>query len=234
MLDWIPPDAAPDSFPDTAHALRDPDGLLAAGGDLSPARLLAAYRRGIFPWYSPGQPILWWCPDPRAVLFTDRVHVSRRLARVLRQQRFTLSMDRAFGEVVAVCARVPRRGQDSTWITEEMQAAYRILHEQGHAHSVEVWQNETLVGGLYGVAVGRVFFGESMFSRVSDASKIALVSLARQLARWGFPLVDCQVASAHLERLGARGIPRTEFLALLGELCPQPGPAAWTFARGDT
>jgi len=226
-LHWIEPGAPPESFPDPATALRDPDGLLAAGGDLSPARLLAAYRRGIFPWYNAGEPILWWCPDPRAVLYPGELHVSRSLARTLRRDCFRYTLDQDFAGVIDGCAQAPRRGQPGTWITADMRAAYLTLHRLGHAHSLEVWQNKTLVGGVYGVAVGRVFFGESMFSRARDASKAALVMLVRQLARWGFALLDCQVASPHLTSLGSRLIPRRDFLAALDDFCPQPGPAAW-------
>lgn len=229
MLNWIEPGSPPESFPDTGLALRDPDGLLAVGGDLEPERLLAAYRRGIFPWYGAGEPILWWSPDPRAVLFTDELHVPRRLTRVLRQGRYRLSMDRDFAAVIDACARAPRRGQQGTWITPEMRAAYLELHRRGQAHSVEVWQNEVLAGGLYGVAIGRVFFGESMFSRRRDASKVALARLVRQLGAWGFPLLDCQVASGHLTRLGARSIPRARFLQLLDRHCAEPGPEVWAF-----
>lgn len=227
-LHWIEPDEPPECFPDPVSALRDPDGLLAAGGDLSPARLLAAYRRGIFPWYNAGEPILWWCPDPRAVLYPAELHISRSLARTLRRSRFSFTLDRDFAGVIDGCAQTPRRGQPGTWINPAMHSAYRRLHALGHAHSLEVWQNGILVGGVYGVAVGRVFFGESMFSRARDASKAALVVLLCQLPRWGFPLLDCQVASPHLTSLGSRLIPRSDFLAVLDACCPQPGPTTWT------
>lgn len=229
-LHWIQPDDPPDAFPDPAAALHDPDGLLAAGGDLAPARLLAAYRRGIFPWYTEGQPVLWWCPDPRAVLFPQELYVSHRLARTLRRAGFTVTFDRAFDAVIAACS-APRRTREpgGTWITGDMQEAYRRLHRQGHAHSVEVWQNGVLAGGLYGVSVGRIFFGESMFSARRDASKIALVRLVRQLAAWDFPLLDCQINSAHLSNLGSRLIPRAEFKALLDRYCELDGPAIWVF-----
>lgn len=226
-LHWIEPTAPAEYFPAPATALRDPDGLLAAGGDLSPARLLAAYRHGIFPWYNAGEPILWWCPDPRAVLYPAELHISRSLARNLRRGYFSFSLDQDFAGVIAACAATPRRGQPGTWITAEMQAAYRELHALGHAHSLEVWQNEALAGGVYGVAVGRMFFGESMFSRARDASKAALVVLLRQLAQWGFPLLDCQIASPHLASLGSRLIPREAFLRTLATYCPQAGPARW-------
>ncbi len=216
-------------FPPAEAALREPDGLLAIGGDLHPQRLLRAYRAGIFPWYGEGQPILWWSPDPRAVLFPERVHVSRSVRRRLRRGRFRVTADRDFAAVIEACATVPRRGQDGTWITPEMAAAYRRLHALGHAHSVEVWdEGGALAGGLYGVAIGRVFFGESMFSRRSDASKVALVALCRALSSWGYGLVDCQVASPHLMRMGAELLPRRRFLDLLERLCPQaPAPGAW-------
>jgi leucyl/phenylalanyl-tRNA--protein transferase len=200
--------------------MAEPNGLLAIGGDLSPARLLAAYRRGIFPWYGPGQPILWWCPDPRAVLYPDSVRISRSLAKVLRRGRLQVTVDRDFDAVVQACAE-PRPGQDGTWITRQMATAYGRLHRLGVAHSVEVREQDRLVGGLYGVALGEVFFGESMFSRVPDASKVALVALARM----GFRLIDCQVPSAHLARLGAKEISRATFLAQLRDWCESPAVA---------
>lgn len=229
VLNWIDPASQPDSFPASALALRDPDGLLAAGGDLSATRLLAAYRRGIFPWYSPGEPILWWSPDPRAVLFTDELHVSRRLARSMRQSTATLTFDQDFEAVIAACADAPRRGQQGTWISDAMRNAYLALHRLGHAHSVELWRDGHLLGGLYGIAIGHVFFGESMFSRERNASKHVLTGLVQQLQRWGFPLLDCQVASDHLARLGARTIPRREFLTLLDTYCEQNGQKHWAF-----
>ncbi len=211
---WIDPRASLHAFPHPSRALRHPNGLLAAGGDLRPERLIAAYRRGIFPWYSSGEPILWWSPDPRAVLYPTRVHVSRRLARRLRQAKYPVTLDRAFAAVIQGCA-APRRAQEGTWLTPEMQAAYQALHGLGVAHSIEVWNDGALIGGIYGVALGRVFFGESMFSRRPDASKIALVHLARELERRGFLLLDCQVGSAHLYRMGAVDMPRTAFLETL-------------------
>ena len=223
MISWID---ANRPFPPRSHALREPNGLLAAGGDLSIERLLEAYRRGIFPWFSDGDPILWWSPDPRMVLFPAELKISRSLAKTLRRNRFRLTADRAFGEVIDAC-RAPRPGQDGTWITGQMSAAYRRLHEAGHAHSVEAWLDDELAGGLYGVALGRAFFGESMFARVTDASKVALVALVRQLARWRFGLIDCQMNTPHLASLGAREIPREDFarrLAGLVDYAPVPGP----------
>lgn len=214
-LRWIPHDAPPDDFPPAELAMREPDGLLAAGGDLSPERLLCAYGRGIFPWFSAGQPILWWSPDPRAVLFPEEFHVSRSLRKSVRKQRFTYSLDKDFAGVIKACSTVPRPGQDGTWITAQMREAYLELHRQGHAHSVEVWNDETLVGGLYGIAIGRIFFGESMFSHVTDASKAAFLLLVKQLQAWRFSLIDCQLENPHLVRLGSRNIPRGDFLARL-------------------
>jgi leucyl/phenylalanyl-tRNA---protein transferase len=193
--------------------LASPEGLLAVGGDLRAERLLEAYRHGVFPWYSKGQPILWWSPDPRAVLYPKNLKVSRSLAKSIRQHRFHVTLDRSFGEVIQHCARVKRRGNlAGTWITPEMLAAYLRLHELGYAHSCEAWKDDELVGGLYGVALGNVFFGESMFSSQTDASKVAFVCLVRQLACWGYTLIDCQIRSEHLERLGAESIPRRQFI----------------------
>lgn len=203
----------PEEFPPPERA--DRSGLLAVGGDLRPARLLAGYQRGIFPWYSEGQPILWHSPDPRFVLLPGRLHVSRSLEKVLRRGTYRLSADTAFAEVVEACAHVPRPGQDGTWITEDMQEAYRTLHRLGHAHSVEAWSGDTLVGGFYGVAVGRIFFGESMFARAPDASKAAFARAARALFDAGCMLIDCQVETDHLARFGAVELPRRRFLQLL-------------------
>ncbi|NWF74676.1 MAG: leucyl/phenylalanyl-tRNA--protein transferase [Nitrospirae bacterium] len=190
-----------------------PEGLLAVGGDLRPERLLEAYKRGIFPWYSDDQPILWWSPDPRAVLFPDKLHISRSLKRSLRPGLFKITVDRCFRDVMQQCAGPrPQYPDGGTWITVEMLEAYTLLHEQGYAHSVEAWQEGQLVGGLYGVALGGAFFAESMFNRVPDASKVALVSLVRQLQIWGFRLMDCQQSSPHLLALGAEAIPRRNFL----------------------
>jgi leucyl/phenylalanyl-tRNA--protein transferase len=227
-LHWLPPDDPGAPFPPTELACEEPNGLLAAGGDLSPGRLLAAYRAGIFPWYSAGEPILWWSPDPRTVLFPERLRISRRLARTLRQRRFEISYDRDFDRVVAACA-APRPGTGGTWITPEMGRAYGQLHALGHAHAIEVWDGSSLVGGLYGVVLGRVFFGESMFSAVRDASKVALAHLCARLRRRGFTLLDCQVVSGHLLRMGAETIPRSRFQALLAEHLgsPSQAPLPW-------
>lgn len=197
-------------FPPAEQALEYPQGLLAAGGDLSPARLVNAYQHGIFPWYSGDQPILWWSPAPRCVLYPQRVHVSRRLRRRYNQGLFRVTSDQAFAQVIHACAG-PRPEQDGTWITDEMQEAYIRLHKLGIAHSVEVWTGDELAGGIYGLALGRVFFGESMFSKHQDASKVALVALCRQLQDWKFALLDCQITNPHLESMGAEEISRSEF-----------------------
>lgn len=228
---WIDPRDKTYRFPDVRLALREPDGLLAIGGDLSPARLEAAYRRGIFPWYNHDQPILWWSPDPRAVLFPERLKISRSLRKALRKQAFRVTADQAFLEVIEACSAPRSQDKQSdpgTWITSEMKQAYLQLHRAGLAHSVECWRDEQLVGGLYGVAIGRVFFGESMFTRVTDASKVAFVHLVRQLARWKFALIDCQIQSAHLESLGADTISRERFTQFLDQYCRKPGhPGPW-------
>lgn len=213
------------AFPDVRHALRHPNGLLAVGGDLSPERLENAYRHGIFPWFSAGDPILWWSPDPRTVLFPDRFRVPRSLRKRLRKEPFRVTMDRAFGGVIRACA-APRDDEGGTWILPEMVVAYTALHRRGLAHSVEVWQAGDLVGGLYGVAIGRAFFGESMFSRASDASKVALLHLCQRLTQWGYGLIDCQMRTEHLIRLGAVEIPRAELVRRLDRLCRQPPHAA--------
>jgi leucyl/phenylalanyl-tRNA--protein transferase len=215
-IPWLSPRDAPDWFPPPEQALDEPAGLLAAGGDLSPARLLAAYRRGIFPWYSPGQPVLWWSPDPRAVLFPDEFKLSRSLAKTLRNGGFLVTVNEAFGQVIDGCA-APRAESPGTWITAEMRAAYLELHRRGHAHSVEARLGGELVGGLYGVRLGGVFFGESMFSRARDASKVALAHLVTVCRRNSIAVIDCQLASRHLASLGARTIPRAQFQALLRE-----------------
>lgn len=221
-------------FPPPERALRQPDGLLAMGGDLSPGRLLNAYRHGVFPWPSEGYPLLWWCPDPRTVFRTDGVRLSSKFRRSLRHCPWTVRADTAFAEVIAACAQAPRPHQDGTWITEEMLAAYRRLHELGHAHSVEVYDGERLVGGIYGVAIGRMFFGESMFSARSGGSKVALAALARHLHEWGWPLLDGQVENPHLLSLGAESMPRAAFLAEVAALTALPEPAGpWTGRFGD-
>jgi leucyl/phenylalanyl-tRNA--protein transferase len=224
MIPWLPPDPANLSFPPVTRALRDPNGLLAVGGDLSPERILTAYRHGIFPWFSPGEPILWWSPDPRMVLFPDEVRITRSLAKTLKNADYALRLDTAFDRVIAACATTPRDGQSGTWITGEMQQAYGRLHALGHAHSVEVWQAGELVGGLYGIALGRAFYGESMFSHRTDASKIALAHLCRFLVARGFGIIDCQMETAHLASLGARPIPRDDFLARIGTLVDTGDP----------
>lgn len=200
-------------FPHPELALDE--GLLAVGGDLSRDRLLLAYKRGIFPWYSEGEPILWWSPDPRMVLFLDELHVSRRLRRKMAQPGWQVTFDTAFDQVIDACAAIPRRGQDGTWITRTMRDAYADLHGAGYAHSVETWHGNDLVGGLYGVSLGACFFGESMFSLRADASKIALTRLVERLIQWDFEFIDCQLHTDHLARLGARDVPRHEFLAML-------------------
>ena len=225
---WIDPDSPDIVFPDVEKALLEPDGLLAIGGDLSPERLLYAYRQGIFPWYGPDQPILWWSPDPRLVLYPEELHISRSLRKTLRKRRFSISIDTDFRAVIEACAE-PRPGQAGTWITREMQDAYLELHRQGHAHSIECRLHDRLVGGLYGVAIGRVFFGESMFTRVADASKVAFVALTRQLQRRGYALIDCQVYTEHLESLGAGTISRRDFTARLARDAWQPDPGHWEF-----
>ena len=226
-LYWVAAQRFADDFPAPDFALREPDGLLAVGGDLGPARLMAAYRRGIFPWYSAGQPILWWSPDPRAVLRPSDVHVSRSLRRSARRAPVEITVDRAFEAVMAACAE-PRHGEGGTWITLDMKHAYAKLHELGFAHAIECWDGGMLVGGLYGVALGRMFFGESMFSRRTDASKLALVAAARMLEAWNYVLLDCQIMNPHLATMGVVPLPRREFTALLTVACEQaPAPGAW-------
>jgi leucyl/phenylalanyl-tRNA--protein transferase len=219
-------------FPPVETALGDPNGLLAMGGDLSMPRLLDAYRHGIFPWFNPNEPILWWSPDPRMVLVPAEVRVTRSLAKRLRNAGFETRVDTGFLEVMRACGapRPAAQGVAGTWISPAMIAAYSRLFDAGYAHSIETWHNDRLVGGLYGVAIGGMFYGESMFSREPDASKVALVRLARQLERWGFGLIDCQMETAHLASMGARTMPRAEFTARLAELVNLPhlsGP--WTF-----
>jgi leucyl/phenylalanyl-tRNA--protein transferase len=223
-----------DPFPPVERALRQPNGLLCAGADLSPARLLDAYRRGIFPWFSGDEPLLWWSPDPRMVLFCDELKVSRSLAKSLRNKGYEVTSDTAFRQVLAGCAG-PRRGAGGgTWLGEDMRRAYAALHRAGHAHSFECWKGGELVGGLYGVAIGRMFYGESMFSRSTDASKVALVGLVGALRARGFPMIDCQMRTPLLASLGAREIPRREFLRRLQALVNYPEPAAlWKEANRD-
>jgi leucyl/phenylalanyl-tRNA--protein transferase len=216
-------------FPPVETALRDPNGLLAMGGDLSLARLLDAYRHGIFPWFNPHEPILWWSPDPRMVLLPGEVRVTRSLAKRIRNAGFEVRVDTAFTDVMRACA-APREGASGTWISPAIVAAYARLFDAGYAHSIETWHDGRLVGGLYGVAIGRMFYGESMFSREPDASKVALVRLAWQLQHWGFGLIDCQMETPHLASLGARTLTRAEFTARLAELVNLPHlPGPWTF-----
>lgn len=217
------------SFPPLDRALKEPNGLLAMGGDLTPQRLLEAYRKGIFPWFNEGEPILWWSPDPRMVLFPDELRISRSLSKELKKSDYQIRADHRFSEVMQACA-APRKGQAGTWIHHEMIAAYTTLHEMKFAHSVEMWVDDELVGGLYGIALGQIFFGESMFSRAPNASKIAFVHLVKQVQEWGFGLIDCQVKTNHLASLGAREIPRAAFAQYLSELISEsPGGEHWCF-----
>ena len=214
-------------FPSVNQALREPDGLLAVGGCLSQIRLLNAYRHGIFPWYNPGEPILWWSPYPRLVLFPEKLVTSHSLRKTLRKNRFRVTFDQAFKEVIAACAE-PRKETIGTWITTDIYSAYNRLHQAGFAHSVETWSGDELVGGLYGVALGQVFFGESMFHSQSDASKVAFVTLVEQLNAWGYRLIDCQVHTRHLKNFGAQEIGRGYFTQLLDRYCDAPAlPSAW-------
>lgn len=208
-------------FPDTSQALSDPDGLLAVGGDLSPERLLQAYTRGIFPWFSDGQPILWWSPNPRTVVLPTELHIGRSVRKLLKRNFFKITMDSAFHQVIQQCATISRNGEDGTWITEEMLQAYLDLHNAGFAHSVEAWQDGQLVGGLYGIALGKVFFGESMFSRISGASKVAFVNLVKQLQLWQFELIDCQMKTEYLISFGAKEISREQFESKLTQAIPE-------------
>lgn len=209
--------------------MREPNGLLAAGGDLMPERMLEAYRNGIFPWFSEGDPILWWSPDPRMVLFPEEFKVSHSLKKTLHRKHYELRTDSAFEQVMRACA-LPREGQNGTWIQEDIIAAYVRLHHMGLAHSVETWMDGELCGGLYGVSLGRMFYGESMFSHKTDASKIALAHLAAQLKRWQFGMIDCQMNTSHLASLGAREIPRTQFITQLQDLIHYPHTASpWHF-----
>ena len=215
-------------FPDPEMA--DDSGLLGIGGDLVPERLLLAYKTGIFPWYSVGQPILWWSPNPRMALKIQDFHIPRSLAKTLRKEPYTITLDTAFLQVIDACAAVERPNQEGTWITSEMRSAYNALHEKGYAHSCEAWQDGVLVGGLYGLSVGRLFSGESMFAHAPDASKIAFVHLVRQLDAWGYPLIDCQLHTQHLARFGAKEIPRKDYLQTIATLIDLPGRiGAWAF-----
>lgn len=224
MIPWLRKGSP---FPPVDSALEHPNGLLAAGGDLTTERLLDAYRHGIFPWYGEREPILWWSPDPRMVLFPGELKVSRSLSKAMRNRRHAIRFDSSFDAVIAACAS-PRLGQPGTWITGEMREAYTRLHRLGYAHSVETWMDGELAGGLYGVALGCVFFGESMFTRQRDASKFALVALVRRLQREGFGLIDCQMHTAHLASLGARDLPRSQFCRALAELIDYPRrPGTW-------
>jgi len=227
MIPWLNGDTP---FPPHEFAMENPNGLLAAGGDLSPERLIQAYRQGIFPWYSAGDPILWWSPDPRMVLYPDELRVTRSLAKVLRNRPYEVRFDTAFDRVMANCA-APRINQQGTWITPELRAAYNGLHRLGYAHSIETWIDGELAGGLYGVALGQVFYGESMFTRVRDASKIALAHLVCFLRRAGYRIIDCQMHTDHLESLGAKEIPRAEFLRALRELVDYDVPVErWSYS----
>ena len=219
MIPWL---ENIERFPPLELALREPNGLLCAGGDLTPQRLVMAYLKGIFPWYSPGEPILWWSPDPRMVLFPAEFKLSRSLRKTLRKANYRVRLDTRFKAIIEACARTSRKDQAGTWITPEIQAAYVKLHELGYAHSVETWLDDRLVGGLYGIAIGKMFYGESMFAHATDASKIALAHLVRFLADNGFGLIDCQMNTAHLASLGAREIPRSEFTGHLRRLTAIP------------
>lgn len=226
---WLNPLDANYEFPPVELALSEPNGLLAIGGDLKPERIIKAYQHGIFPWFSTGQPILWWSPNPRAVLFPDQLRVSRSLRKTIKKEIYTITLDQAFNDVIHACA-APRNTSNGTWITPQMINAYCELHRRGLAHSVEAWQNGQLAGGLYGIAIGKVFFGESMFSQVTDASKVAFVYLVTQLQRWGFHLIDCQVTTSHLTSLGATEIERQRFVELLAHATALPAVSGdWTF-----
>ncbi|ARD11981.1 MULTISPECIES: leucyl/phenylalanyl-tRNA--protein transferase [Pseudomonas] len=228
MLTWLNRNSL--DFPPLEKALREPNGLLAAGGDLSADRLINAYRHGCFPWFQDGQPILWWSPDPRTVLFPEELHVSRSLGKMLRQSRYHVTFDRDFASVIKACA-APRSYANETWITGSMQDAYLELHRRGHAHSVEVWDQNELVGGLYGLAMGQLFFGESMFSRADNASKVGFATLVQHLTDWGFVLIDCQMPTQHLHSFGARSIPRQTFADYLSGHLDQPSGADWSSRR---
>jgi len=225
MIPWLDRDTP---FPPLSRALAEPNGLLAAGGDLGAERLIDAYRDGIFPWYSADQPLLWWSPDPRMVLIPAELKISRSLGKRLRKGDFDIRVDTVFEAVMRACA-APRDSYGGTWITDDMIAAYTALHQRGLAHSVETWIDGELAGGLYGVALGRMFFGESMFTRATDASKLALAHLARQLARWQFGMIDCQMSTPHLASLNAREMPRADFVRRLKVLVNCEPPPSWRF-----
>ena len=226
MIPWLETN---DPFPPVSHALRDPNGLLAAGADLSPQRILDAYRQGIFPWFSPGDPILWWSPDPRMALSPDQIRITRSLAKTLRNADYDVRFDTDFPAVMSACATTPRAGQNGTWITPAMQSAYVRLHELGYAHSIETWRGNRLIGGLYGLAIGRAFFGESMFAHATDASKIALAHLCRFLVVHNFGIIDCQMETSHLSSLGATPLPRNAYVARIATLVTAgPAPGKWT------
>lgn len=229
-LHWLQPNSDSDLFPPVSEALQDPEGLLAAGGDLSVARLLAAYERGIFPWYENGQPVLWWAPNPRTVIRSSDFHVSRSLAKFIRRNDFRISFNQAFERVIAACA-APRQGQAGTWITADMADSYTRLHELGYSFSVECWKEDRLVGGLYGVAIDRMVFGESMFSALANTSKIVLLTLCAVMRELKRPLLDCQVDSAHLRSLGALAIERGKFILEVADLCQNRTPAARDFPQ---
>jgi len=230
---WLEP--KPVNFPPSELAMQDPDGLLAVGGALTPEWLLMAYSKGIFPWFNPGEPILWWTPNPRSVLFINHLKIHRSLKKTIhkyqRENRLKVTLDKDFAEVMQACAEIPRNDQDGTWISEEMLQAYNTLHNMGHAHSVEVWIDNQLVGGLYGVAIGKMFYGESMFAKQTDASKIGLVALTLQLNQWGFHLIDTQVETPHLNSLGAELISRDKFENLITQATHQTfKPNKWQLA----
>jgi leucyl/phenylalanyl-tRNA---protein transferase len=213
MVQFIPPHKTQWQFPDVSEA--DEEGVLQVGGNISPARILEAYQKGIFPWYNAGEPVLWWSPNPRFVLFSSELHISRSMQKIMRQNRFEFRTNTAFGKVIRFCKTIGRPGQEGTWITEEMEAVYTDLYIQGYAQSAEAWQNGQLAGGMYGIRIGKVFFGESMFSLVPNASKFAFISCVQQLAAEGIQLIDCQVYSPHVETLGGKLIPRADFIDLL-------------------
>ncbi len=230
MIPWL--QHSSDPFPPIDQAIDDPNGLLAAGGSLSKQRLVDAYRRGIFPWYSPGEPILWWSPDPRCVLIPDQIHISRSMRKRLKKKDYSVVFDRDFPAVIDACS-APRRDADGTWISNQMKEAYCALHREGIAHSVEVYIDDELVGGLYGLSMGKLFFGESMFSRAKDTSKIAFIVMVEQLQKWGYALIDCQVSNDHLFSLGATEISRDEFQCYLDRYIDDTGPSIWVFDQPD-